>query len=88
MKKMTSDENVFIMDGAHVMGDVTFEAGCSIWYGAVLRGDCGAIRLGKNVISRTTLFCMATATSLPSWKTESPWGITPLFTAPTLGSTP
>ncbi len=47
MNKLTSDKNVFIMDGAHVMGDVTFDEGCSIWYGAVLRGDCGPIRLGK-----------------------------------------
>lgn len=47
MKQFTSDENVFIMDGAHVMGDVAFEEGCSVWYGAVLRGDCGAIRLGR-----------------------------------------
>ena len=47
MKKFTTDETVFIMDGAHVMGDVAFGEGCSVWYGAVLRGDSGPIRLGR-----------------------------------------
>ena len=57
MDKVISNENVFIMDGAHVMGDVSFEKGCSVWYGAVLRGDSGAIRLGKycNVQDNATL---------------------------------
>lgn len=57
MDKITSSEKVFIMDGAHVMGDVSFEEGCSVWYGAVLRGDCGAIRLGKycNIQDNATL---------------------------------
>ena len=47
MKKFVSNQNVFIMDGAHVMGDIEFGKGCSVWYGAVLRGDCGPIRLGE-----------------------------------------
>lgn len=39
------------------MGDVSFEEGCSVWYGAVLRGDCGAIRLGRycNIQDNATL---------------------------------
>lgn len=57
MDKIVSDENVLIMDGAHVMGDVSFEKGCSVWYGAVLRGDSGAIRLGRycNIQDNATL---------------------------------
>lgn len=42
-----SNENVFIFPGAKVVGDVTFEPGCSVWFNAVLRGDSGAIRLGR-----------------------------------------
>lgn len=57
MDKIESNENVFIMDGAHVMGDVSFEKGCSVWYGAVLRGDSGRIRLGEycNIQDNATL---------------------------------
>ena len=43
-----TDENVVILSGAKVMGDVTFGAGCSVWYNAVMRGDQDPIVLGKN----------------------------------------
>ncbi|HZT09002.1 MAG TPA: gamma carbonic anhydrase family protein [Chloroflexota bacterium] len=33
----------FVAPNATLVGDVTVEAGASIWYGAVLRGDFGAI---------------------------------------------
>jgi carbonic anhydrase/acetyltransferase-like protein (isoleucine patch superfamily) len=42
--KIHSD--VFIAPGAHVIGDVTLAQGCSVWFGAVLRGDLSAIRVG------------------------------------------
>ena len=35
--------DAFIAPTATVIGDVTIEAGASIWYGAVLRGDDGPI---------------------------------------------
>jgi carbonic anhydrase/acetyltransferase-like protein (isoleucine patch superfamily) len=35
--------DAFIAATATLIGDVTVEAGASIWYGAVLRGDCGPI---------------------------------------------
>jgi len=38
----------FIAPNATVVGKVTLEAGVSIWYGAVLRGDSGAITIGEN----------------------------------------
>ena len=41
--------NTYIAPNATVVGKVTLEAGVSIWYGAVLRGDVGAIRLGNRV---------------------------------------
>lgn len=40
--------NTYIAPNATVVGNVTLEAGVSIWYGAVLRGDCGAITIGEN----------------------------------------
>lgn len=40
--------NTYIAPNATVVGDVTLEAGVSIWYGAVLRGDTGAITVGEN----------------------------------------
>ena len=43
-----SDENVVIMEGARVMGDVSFGPGCGVWFNAVLRGDAGPIVLGAN----------------------------------------
>jgi len=37
----------FIADNATIIGDVVIEEGASIWFGAVLRGDVGPIRIGK-----------------------------------------
>ena len=41
-----TDENVVILPGAKVNGDVTFGPGCSVWYNAVIRGDKGPITIG------------------------------------------
>ncbi|MEW5693181.1 MAG: gamma carbonic anhydrase family protein [Candidatus Hydrogenedentota bacterium] len=40
--------NVFIADTARVIGDVEIGDNSSIWYGAIIRGDVGYIRIGKN----------------------------------------
>ena len=40
-------EQVFIAPNATVVGDVTLENDVNIWYGAVLRGDSGAITIGE-----------------------------------------
>lgn len=42
-------ENMFLAETAVVIGDVTIGKDCSIWYGAVLRGDVGAIKIGDRV---------------------------------------
>jgi carbonic anhydrase/acetyltransferase-like protein (isoleucine patch superfamily) len=42
------DSGVFIAPTAVVIGDVRVEAGASIWYGAVLRGDMEPIRIGRD----------------------------------------
>ena len=39
-------KNTFVAETAAVIGDVTIGEDCSIWYGAVLRGDVAAIRIG------------------------------------------
>lgn len=39
--------NVFVADGSHIIGDVTIEKDCSIWFGAVLRGDDNYITVGE-----------------------------------------
>lgn len=41
-------KNTFVAENATLTGDVTIGNNCSIWYGAVLRGDVGAIRIGDN----------------------------------------
>lgn len=47
----TVTDDAFVAPTATVVGDVTIEAGASVWYGAVLRGDFGpiVIRAGANV---------------------------------------
>jgi gamma-carbonic anhydrase len=41
-------KDCFLAETATVIGDVITGDGCSIWYGAVLRGDVHSIRLGNN----------------------------------------
>lgn len=41
--------DTFIADNAVLVGDVVLGDDCSIWYGAVLRGDVGGIVLGDRV---------------------------------------
>jgi carbonic anhydrase/acetyltransferase-like protein (isoleucine patch superfamily) len=40
--------DAFVAPGATLVGDVTVEAGASIWFAAVLRGDGAAIRIGRD----------------------------------------
>jgi carbonic anhydrase/acetyltransferase-like protein (isoleucine patch superfamily) len=40
------DPSAYIAEGAVVLGDVTLEAESSVWFNAVLRGDCAPIRVG------------------------------------------
>ena len=41
-------EGVFVAPTAVIIGDVEIGNGASIWYGAVLRGDVGPIRVGAD----------------------------------------
>lgn len=40
-------EGHYIAPGSHVVGDVTLEAGSSVWFGAILRGDNDRIVIGE-----------------------------------------
>lgn len=40
--------DVFIAEGAMIIGDVTIAEGSSVWYNAVLRGDIAPIRIGRH----------------------------------------
>ena len=42
-------EGTFLAETAAIIGDVEIGKDCSIWYGAVLRGDVNSIRLGDRV---------------------------------------
>ena len=42
-------EHAFLAETATIIGTVEIGDDCSIWYGAVLRGDVGAIRIGDRV---------------------------------------
>ena len=41
-------ESTFIAPTAVIIGDVTIGEGSNVWFGAVLRGDWGSIKIGKN----------------------------------------
>ncbi|MGW3650097.1 gamma carbonic anhydrase family protein [Streptomyces sp. NPDC000878] len=51
------DEEAFVAPTSTVIGDVTLEAGASVWYGAVLRGDVERISVGadSNIQDNCTL---------------------------------
>ena len=41
-------DDVFIAPTATIIGDVEIETGANVWFGAVLRGDIAAIRVGAD----------------------------------------
>ena len=50
-------ENLFIAEGAKIVGDVEIGLGSSIWFNAVVRGDISPISIGKysNIQDNCTL---------------------------------
>jgi carbonic anhydrase/acetyltransferase-like protein (isoleucine patch superfamily) len=42
-------ENCYLAETAVIIGDVVIGDDCSIWFGAVLRGDVNSIRIGNKV---------------------------------------
>ncbi|MFD3503780.1 gamma carbonic anhydrase family protein [Streptomyces sp. NPDC058678] len=56
-KEPNIHEEAFVSPTSSVIGDVTLEAGASIWYGAVVRGDVERISVGarSNIQDNCTL---------------------------------
>ncbi|MDQ1043688.1 gamma carbonic anhydrase family protein [Streptomyces sp. V4I2] len=56
-KEPNIHEEAFVAPTSSVIGDVTLEAGASIWYGAVVRGDVERISVGaqSNIQDNCTL---------------------------------
>src|SRR5258708_18270305 len=46
-KRPQVHKNAYIAPTAVLIGDVVIEAGASVWFGAVLRGDEAQIRVGE-----------------------------------------
>lgn len=45
--KVQQEEGVYVAPGAHVMGKVVLKENSSVWFNAVLRGDCDLIEIGE-----------------------------------------
>ena len=43
-----TNEDIVLLAGARVSGNVTMGKGCSVWYNAVIRGDEAPISIGEN----------------------------------------
>ncbi len=52
-------ENCFLAENSTLLGDIEMGNECSIWYGAVIRGDVNSVRMGNkvNVQDNATLHC-------------------------------
>ena len=46
-KKVQKAESAYCAPGSHVIGDVIMEANSSVWFNAVVRGDCDTITIGE-----------------------------------------
>ena len=45
---MKLNKNVFVAEGAKILGDVKIGENSSVWFNAVIRGDSNSISIGKN----------------------------------------
>ena len=45
---MKKGEQVYIAEGARIVGNVELSGGVNVWYNAVIRGDHGKITVGNN----------------------------------------
>src|SRR6202022_3831909 len=64
-KRPQIHKDAYIAPTAVLIGDVVIEAGASVWFGAVLRGDEAQIRVGEgsNVQDNAVIHC---STNLPT----------------------
>lgn len=45
---VSQHDTVFVAPGAHVIGNVELQENSSVWFNAVIRGDCDKITVGSN----------------------------------------
>ena len=55
----TIPADCFVADNATIVGDVVLGRGCTVWFGAVIRGDVHSIRIGNetNIQDGVVLHC-------------------------------
>ncbi len=58
-------DSAFISEAAYGVGDVVIGENCSVWPGAVIRGDVGRIRIGNNTIVEDTCVIHSGSPSTP-----------------------
>lgn len=46
-KKVKKADNAYVAPGSHIIGDVVMEKDSSVWFNAVVRGDCDTITIGE-----------------------------------------
>ena len=65
-KVFTHGKDVFVANTATVIGDVELGDKCSVWFGAVIRGDSDRIRIGHrtNVQDNAVIHCDPDAPAL------------------------
>jgi carbonic anhydrase/acetyltransferase-like protein (isoleucine patch superfamily) len=64
-KRPVIGEGVFVAPTARVIGDVEIAEGASVWHGAVVRGDCGSIRIGARTNIQDLCVCHETTGGPP-----------------------
>jgi len=57
----------FLAENAVIIGDIVMGEGCSIWYGAVIRGDVNSIKIGDNVNIQDNAVIHATYQKSPTF---------------------
>jgi gamma-carbonic anhydrase len=65
-KKPRLGDGVFLAENASIIGDVEIGNDCSIWYGAVLRGDMHFIRIGSRTNIQDNCVLHITADTHPT----------------------
>ncbi|MBL7125110.1 MAG: gamma carbonic anhydrase family protein [Dehalococcoidales bacterium] len=63
-------ESAFVSEAAYVIGDVEIGENSSVWPGAVIRGDFGSIKIGKNTAIEDNCVIHAGTPSTPSYRED------------------
>jgi len=63
-------ESAFVSEAAYIIGDVEIGEDSSVWPGAVIRGDFGSIKIGKNTAIEDNCVIHAGTPSTPSYRED------------------